>query len=270
MSSPPPPQTVSLFASTLPLSFIDQGKGRHTYLLLHGGGGSMSMQGLATALTTHEEAARVITPIHPGFSGTPHPPRITRVDDLVLAYLALLDHLQLANVIVVGNSLGGWVAAELGLRHSPRIAGVVLMNAVGIDTAGTSLTILNPATLTPPQVVAAAFHDPAKSLRPSTPEQAAQMGENQKALRVYAGEPCFCSEPTLKARLADMRQPAMVVWGASDRIVTEEYGRMYAQAIPGARFELVHNAGHFPHMEQLGHVLPLLHDFANISTHGRT
>jgi pimeloyl-ACP methyl ester carboxylesterase len=40
------------------------------------------------------------------------------------------------------------------------------------------------------------------------------------------------------------------LWGAEDRIVSLEYGRAWQDAIPGARLEVIANAGHFPHWEQ--------------------
>jgi pimeloyl-ACP methyl ester carboxylesterase len=44
--------------------------------------------------------------------------------------------------------------------------------------------------------------------------------------------------------------PTLMLWGASDRIVTADYGRAYAGLIPGARFELIEAAGHHPEIEQ--------------------
>jgi pimeloyl-ACP methyl ester carboxylesterase len=41
-----------------------------------------------------------------------------------------------------------------------------------------------------------------------------------------------------------------LLWGTYDRVLTETYGRAYCAAIPGARFELIERAGHFPHVEQ--------------------
>jgi pimeloyl-ACP methyl ester carboxylesterase len=41
-----------------------------------------------------------------------------------------------------------------------------------------------------------------------------------------------------------------VLWGASDRVVTPDYGRGYAKLIPGAHFELIEQAGHHPEIEQ--------------------
>jgi pimeloyl-ACP methyl ester carboxylesterase len=44
--------------------------------------------------------------------------------------------------------------------------------------------------------------------------------------------------------------PTLVLWGAFDAIVSPDYGRAYAKLIPGARFELIENAGHQPEIEQ--------------------
>jgi pimeloyl-ACP methyl ester carboxylesterase len=44
--------------------------------------------------------------------------------------------------------------------------------------------------------------------------------------------------------------PTLVLWGASDRVVTPDYGRAYAKLIPGAHFELIEQAGHHPEIEQ--------------------
>src|SRR5215470_3587473 len=42
----------------------------------------------------------------------------------------------------------------------------------------------------------------------------------------------------------------LLLWGAEDRIVTPAYGEGWRQAIPRARLELIHQAGHFPYWEQ--------------------
>ncbi len=255
------PVHVTLFAQTLPLAFTDEGTGQ-TFLLLHGGAGPGSMAGLGAVLSQN---ARVVTPTHPGFNGEPKPNWFTRVDDLALAYLALIEQLQLSNVVVVGNSVGGWIAAEMALRKSPRIAGIVLLNAVGIDGGSPERAIVDPMALAPAERAAHAFHDPARfAAAPSGPEAARVMADNQAALRVYAGEP-FMHHPTLRSRLAQMAVPALVVWGESDRIVNLGYGQVYADSIPGARFEKVAGAGHFPQIERPDEVVRLIRSFADAS-----
>ena len=250
--------TVDLFAGTLRLSLADAGAGR-SFLLLHGGAGPASMYGLAKSLSAK---ARTIVPTHPGFNGTPRPERFGRIDDLVLAYLSLIERLDLRDVVLVGNSVGGWIAAEMALRLSPRLAGAVLINSVGIDAGKPELSIVDPTAVPPAERAALAFHDPQTfALAPSTPEAAAAMLDNHKALSVYAGEP-FMHEPTLLKRLAKMPIPTLVIWGESDRIVSPEYGRVLASSIPGAHYAPVAAAGHFPQIEQLAEVEHLISAFA--------
>ncbi len=115
------------------VSIDDRGAGS-PYLLLHGGGGPQTIAGFA-ALLAGTHAVRVITPTHPGFDGTARPERLSSVGGLAALYVALLDDLDVAGVMVVGNSIGGWIAAEVALLHSPRVSRVILIDAVGIEVA---------------------------------------------------------------------------------------------------------------------------------------
>ena len=248
--------TLRLFSDTLPLTVSDHGSGQ-TFLLLHGGAGPVSVAGLANAIST---TGRAIVPTHPGYSGEPQPDWFHRIDDLALAYLALLERLDAKDVVVVGSSLGGWIGAEMALRNSPRISVLVLLNAAGIDSGSPDRPIVDPTKLPLSERAALAFHNPQKfALTPATPEALAMMISNQKATQVYAGE-SFMHDPTLRARLAGIAIPTMVIWGTSDRIMDIDYGRRYAQSIPGARFEPVDEAGHFPQIERLDEVLRLIDD----------
>jgi pimeloyl-ACP methyl ester carboxylesterase len=53
----------------------------------------------------------------------------------------------------------------------------------------------------------------------------------------------------------------MLIWGESDGIIDMDYGHRFANSIPGARFEPVSEAGHFPQIERLDEVLRLIGDF---------
>jgi pimeloyl-ACP methyl ester carboxylesterase len=52
--------------------------------------------------------------------------------------------------------------------------------------------------------------------------------------------------------------PTLVLWGDSDQIVTPEYGRAWADAIPKARFEVLKDTGHMPQLETPDQVLEAL------------
>jgi len=245
---------ISLFSETLDLAIADQGNGQ-AFLILHGGAGPASMSALADALS---KKGRVLVPTHPGFNGELRPDWFSRVDDLVLAYLALLERLDLSKVVIIGNSFGGWLAVEMALRHSKRIAGIVLLNAVGIDTGSPDKTIVDPMAVEPAQRAQLAFHNPQKFATIPSGPQLAIMAANQQTLRAYAGQPAFMHDPMLRSRLIGITIPALVAWGESDRIVDVQYGRRFAESIPGARFELIPESGHFPQIEKMDEVVRLV------------
>jgi pimeloyl-ACP methyl ester carboxylesterase len=214
-----------------------------TVLLLHGGGGPQTVAAWGERYPAH-----VLTPTHPGFGGTPRPAGLDSVAGLARTYAALLDTLDQRDVTVVGNSIGGWIAAELALLGSPRVTGVVLVDAVGIEVPGHPVADF--FALTPRELAERSYHDPDRyGLDPGTlsaPERAAMAG-NRAAIEVYAGR--GMTDPILAARLAGVRVPTHVIWGEADRIVDADYGRAYAAAIPGARFTLLPRTGHLPQIE---------------------
>jgi pimeloyl-ACP methyl ester carboxylesterase len=65
--------------------------------------------GLAGALSEH---VYVAVPVHPGLDGTPRVPWLDSVADLEDVYLDLLAELNLDEVMVIGNSIGGWIASR--------------------------------------------------------------------------------------------------------------------------------------------------------------
>jgi pimeloyl-ACP methyl ester carboxylesterase len=253
--------TLSLPSGDLDVTVDDQGQG-HPFLLLHGGGGPQTVAPFA-GLLTGRRPARVITPVHPGFGGTARPDWLTDVATLAQAYVQLLDELGLTDVTVVGNSIGGWITAEIALLGSDRISGVVLVNAVGIKVPGHP--IADTFSITPAELSRLAFHDPAKfAVDPATLPEAARavMAANRAAFEVYSG-PYVMEDPTLRERLAKVAHPALVAWGESDEVVDAEYGRAYAEAIPEARFELLHDTGHLPQIETPEQLLAVVWDFAD-------
>jgi pimeloyl-ACP methyl ester carboxylesterase len=58
------------------------------------------------------------------------------------------------------------------------------------------------------------------------------------------------NNPVLTRWLHRIALPTLVLWGAKDGIVAPDYGQAYAGRIPGAAFETIADAGHYPHIEQ--------------------
>ena len=238
----------------LTLHFDDLGHGRPV-LVLHGGGGPLSVAGFVQAMSA---GSRVIAPVHPGFGGTPRRDDFDSIEQLADAYAALIERLALTEVLVVGFSIGGWIANALALRAPERLRGLVLVNGAGIVVDGQPCADV--FGLTPQQLSALSYHDPARfGIDPAalSDAQKAGMAANMRTLAVY-GRARDMGDPALRARLADVRVPVLVVWGESDRVVTPAYGRAVADAFPDARFELLAQCGHMPQIEQPQRLLDLV------------
>jgi pimeloyl-ACP methyl ester carboxylesterase len=231
------------------VEYVEKGRGR-PLLFLHPG---IGLDPKAPVLDRLAERARVIAPSHPGFGGSEQPRSFTTIDDLAYFYLDLLDQLDLTDTIVVGISLGGWIAAEMAVKSTARVSHLVLANAVGIKVGDRETRdIADMFAVTEPELNMLAYSEPKSVSRDYTTMAEADLrliARNREATARYAWSP-YMHNPKLKGRLHRIRIPTLLLWGTDDRILSERYGRAYSAAIPGARFETIKQAGHFPHLEQ--------------------
>ncbi|MBP2471605.1 pimeloyl-ACP methyl ester carboxylesterase [Crossiella equi] len=249
---------MSLTSINLPgltVAVDDRGEGG-AVLLLHGGGGPGSVTALQDALVGQ---ARVLRPVHPGFDGQPRPDGVDTIADLASAYLDLLDELDLTDVLVVGNSIGGWIASEMAVRDNHRrVRGLVLLNAVGIPPEFEG-QVVHAGDLELGDYLDLLWHDPANGpdLTALSPADLATLASNVDTLNLYAGQP-YMHDPKLPARLHRVGVPVLVAWGEADRAIPADYGRAYAGLFPDATFELVPGAGHLPQVEATARVAELV------------
>ena len=245
----------------VPVTVTEHGGGR-PFLLLHGGAGPRSVAGFADLLGTREPA-RVLVPTHPGFDGTPRPEGLHSIPTLARVYAGLLDQLGLTGVTVIGNSIGGWIAAEIALLGSPRVSGVVLVDAAGLVLSD------HPApdffSLTMDQVADLSYYRPDAfrlDLDHLPDQQKALMAGNRAALAIYGGP--AMADPGLLGRLPGITVPVLAIWGEADRMIPVEHGRAYAKVIPGAQFHVITEAGHLPQLETPDRLLAAIRAFAEV------
>lgn len=245
----------------VPVTYTDSGTGQPV-LLLHGGAGPFSVAGFATLMSATDY--RVVVPVHPGFDGTPRPRGLASIAGLAAVYAALLRELDLTDICVIGNSVGGWIAAELALAQSAaadcRVGSVVLADAAGLQIDDAPVPDFLALTLD--QVAELSYFNPdAFRINPAAlpAERAAAMAANRSALLDYAGT--AMADPGLRDRLGAISLPVLVVWGAADRMIPVEHGRAYADGIPGARFRVIEHAGHLPQLETPDELLAAVREF---------
>ncbi|TDW24489.1 alpha/beta fold hydrolase [Kribbella kalugense] len=251
-----PTQTSTLQVGSADITLQDRDRTR-PFLLLHGGGGVLTMAGFADLLAERTHS-RVLLPTHPGFGGTPKADGLTTVVALASAYVAMLDQLDLTDVTVIGNSFGGWLAAEIALQHSPRVSGVVIIDGIGVEVEGHPLTDVS--GMSPVEIQSFSFHDASKA---PVPRSAGGTGPSPDVMALigYAGP--SMSDSTLAGRLGGIDIPVHVLWGESDRIADPEYGKAYAAAIPLSTYTLLPRTGHLPQVETPEELLGAILDLGN-------
>jgi pimeloyl-ACP methyl ester carboxylesterase len=97
------------------------------------------------------------------------------------------------------------------------------------------------------------YHEPTRAAggyKTLSDDELTVIARNREATALYGWEP-YLHNPKLRYRLHRINIPTLLLWGASDRFVTPGYyGTAYQKSIPGAKLEIVDEAGHLPHIEQ--------------------
>lgn len=239
----------SIVVSGVTLDVEDRGSGR-PLLFLHPGEGLQPKRAWLDALAAK---FRVIAPNHPGFGESSLPDWFGTVDDIAYLYLDLAAALDLQDAVLVGACFGGWVAAEMAVRSTQRFAHLALAAPLGIKLGGvTDRDIADMHAITRPEFMRLAWADPARGEIDHTalPEaELAAIARGREALALFGWKP-YMHNPRLKRWLHRIDRPTLLLWGEQDRIVTPAYGEGWRAAIPGARLEVIRDAGHYPHWEQ--------------------
>ena len=239
----------SLVVEGTRIDLIERGKGR-PLLFLHAENG---IEPAHAAIEELAKSVRVVAPTHPGFGRSDAPQGMHTVDDLSYFYLDLLDQLDLRDVTLVGVGFGAWIAAEIAVKSTARLSRLIMANAVGIKVGDRETRdIADIFAMTEDQFNAAAFANPSIGIKDYKSMSAADLlatARNRESLARFTWSP-YMHNPKLRNRLHRIGVPTLFLWGARDRIVSADYGRSYCAAVPGARFELIDNAGHLPHIEQ--------------------
>lgn len=158
---------------------------------------------------------------------------------------ALLDHLGLERVHLVGTAAGGIPAIDYALSHAERVRSLVVANTIGGVQDEEYLEVQQ--RLRPPQIqdLPVELRELGPSYRGTNPEGAARWLEIELASRPEGAVPMQpLREPITYARLQTMQAPTLVISGEADLLSPPALMRMLAEHIPASRFASLSEAGH--------------------------
>ena len=249
--------------------YKEQGAGPRAVLLLHGlGASTFTWQAVMPALAAH---GRVIALDRPGFGLTsrPLPGEWTDLNPYspegqVALVLGVLDALAIERAVLVGNSAGGTLAAQIALAHPERVEALILVDAAIYQGGGTP-AFLAPLLHTPqaehlgplvgqafinnlPQFIRSFWADPNR-ITPATVAGYQKPFQAENADRGFWQVLAASRSADLVPRLAQLTQPALVVTGAQDTTVPVEQSQQLARALPNAQYAALENCGHLPQEE---------------------
>ena len=206
-------------------------------------------------------------PWAPGYGGSPFPEDVRTIDDVAYIFLDLIEHYGLSDIVLVGCSLGGWIAAEMATKTCERLSRLVLVDPLGAKFGGTyDRDIEDIYFLSFDEVKAIRFADPRRDplddMTGLGEDEAMQVARHRETTARLCWNPYF-HNPALRGRLHRIAVPTLVLWGEEDRFVRPDYGRAYAGRIPDSRFVSIAGAGHYPHIEQPGAFMDAVFSFLN-------
>ena len=224
------------------VSYTDEGSGPPV-VLLHA-----NLHDRTDFAPVHDALAhgrRVLALDWPGHGESP-PPRVplraVQIGDVLVEFA---DRLDLNNVLVVGNSVGGYAACRLALERPQRVAGLVLVNTGGF-TPHSVLTRLFCAVMGNPTVLKTVFPVTVRAyMRAKNPTDKAVIARVAARVKTADGARTAAAlwksfaEPghDLRARADQITAPVLITWGAKDLTAPRRWGEAVQAAIPGSRFE---------------------------------
>lgn len=218
-------------------------------LYLHGANGAAQVLPFMETLAGRFD---VLVPEHPGFGQSEEPDWLENIHDLAYFYLDFLRSLDLRKVLLVGSSLGGWVALELAVRDTARLRSLVLVGPSGIAAPPGA----QPGDIflwSPEETARNLFFDAALAekmlAQPMTPEALDVSLKNRHTVARLAWEPRL-HDPFLHKWLHRIDVPVTIVWGSEDRVLPVRISDEFKRFLPQARLEMIPACGHLPQVEK--------------------
>jgi pimeloyl-ACP methyl ester carboxylesterase len=228
-------------------------------LFLHGANGASAWTSFFDILAQDFD---LLVPEHPGFGKSDMPDWLDNIHDLAYFYAQFLRELDVPRVHIVGASIGGWLALEMAVRDTSRIASLSLIAPAGIHVKGVSKGDIFMWSYE--EAMAHAIFDEklrdSVLARPRTADDMDLQLKNSYATARVGWQPRLY-DPHLHKWLHLINVPTHLFWGAQDRVIPVAYADAFAALIPGAGKTVLDECGHLPQLEKPGLLAQGIKDF---------
>ena len=246
-------KTVSVFGAKI--AYIEAGDpSKPTVILLHGlGGNSGNWIFTVPALATNYH---VIAPDQIGFGKSDRPLLKYRVTTYVDFLDKFMSELKIEKATIIGNSLGGWVAAWTAIKYPNRVEKIVLADAAGLKPTAVDMAqiySLNYSTRDEVrQLVKLVFYNQALFGSDAFIEQSmnVRISANDGYTINSLIESIKRDEDFLNGRLGEIKKPTLVIWGKQDGLLKLADGEQFKREIAGSELVVVDQCGHVPMVEK--------------------
>jgi pimeloyl-ACP methyl ester carboxylesterase len=247
------------------VNYVEMGSGDPAILFVHGLSGSWQnwLENMPHLARSH----RVVALDLPGFGGSPMPPWELTIEAYGRMLHDFCEELAISGAVLVGNSMGGFVAAEAATTGTDRFDKLVLVSAAGISHAtmrkrpAESMARMAAATapiglaaqersLLRPRLRHLAFRQVVRWPLRLRRELLWELFHNGAAKPGLVPAVSGLIGYDFLDSLEDVDLPTLIVWGREDRIVPSTDSIGYGRRLRNSRTEIYADTGHVPQLER--------------------
>ena len=245
----PPEKVVQVYGQNI--HYYEAGHGSNL-IFIHGLGGEASNWAANIGPLSQKYHVYALDQI--GFGKSDKPFIEYSIETFVDFLQEFMRVLEIPTATLVGNSLGGWIAADFAARYPGKVDRLVLVGAAGLaPQANEQLRVdLNPASLDGMRHVLEYIVYNQQFVTDQVARQAYERrlrsGDGYTIQRILAG--LLTTNQWEDPRLASIQAPTLVVWGRDDKLVPLSLGERYQKGIAGAKLTVLEQCGHIPQIEK--------------------
>ncbi len=184
---------------------------------------------------------------------------IATFSDFLLGFLRTQ---KLSKATLVGNSLGGWIAADFAVGHPEMIDKLVLVDSGGLPWAKNVAVNVNPSSLAETrELLQSLFYNKNLVTDDFVLQVFTDHVHNNDAYTIQRTRAGFAQNQFVDTKLASIHAPTLIIWGRDDELLPESEGEKFRDGIPGAKLVVFEQCGHVPQIEKASDFNRVLLDF---------